>query len=515
MFSDQVIDMSAMPLNLIQYVGVVNLVTAMTICLAIFWFLRSNRKSYSNLPPGPPAIPYPLDSLMTLFPSKNRFGRLVMITRRYGDLASIRVGKRLLMLIGSPSLVKDLIVKQAEVTSGRSIPPYFSTTMAYKGGIIFSEGKPWQEIRRFSLSALRNFGMGKRGIEERIVEETRMLREAVAELAGEPFNAVALLNAAVSNIICAITFGRRFDYGDPVFQDLISRIRILTTGAARNNVILRNLALIFPFLLNTRLCSAAVKNMRGIQSFINKELSEHRSTFDPADIRDVIDTYLAEMHREKSADENVYLNDDQLWACVFDLFLAGTETTSSSLLWFLLFMAGKPDIQQRVIEEIDRVIGRERAPRTSDRQDMPFTDATLLEVFRCRPVLPTGVPHVNDKPIQIRGYTIPSETELLINILAIHHDPTLWDDPEEFNPEHFLSNDGKTLVKNEALTVFGGGRRVCLGEQLARMEFFLFATSLLQRFKFRMPDDTPADYSYDHCVGALVPNPFKLIAQVR
>ena len=111
----------------------------------------------------------------------------------------------------------------------------------------------------------------------------------------------------------------------------------------------------------------------------------------------------------------------------------------------------------QVVNEIDQVIGRERALCFEDRTNLPYTEATLLEVLRFRPIAPVGVAHISATDVKVRDYIIPKDSEILINILAMHLDPNLWDDPEVFNPKRFLSDDERTVIKQEAFTVFGAG----------------------------------------------------------
>nr|XP_054754753.1 cytochrome P450 2C15-like [Lytechinus pictus] len=503
----------------VEYIGVTNLLAATTLCLVTYWFIRTNYWTlFYRLPPGPPVIPHPLDGILELFPVKDRFGRLIQLSKRYGEIYCLRIGSKMFTVISSPSLVKELIVKQADVTSNRIPLPFLAQTMGYTGGIAFSEGEPWQELRRFSLSALRNFGMGRRGIESRIQEEAHILCDAFAGKSGEAFDAMHLTNAAVSNIICTITFGRRLEYDDPIFIDMIRRLRNVTNVLGINPII-RGLMRRFPVILRTPFLKGPRDNILGIKDFINKEVKEHMDSYDADDIRDIIDMYLAEAERLENEEgewrSKPYLTKDDIWMCVFDLFIAGSETTSSSLLWFILVMASITDVQEKIITEIDRVVGRERAPCIDDRKDMPYTDATITEVLRFRPVAPIGVGHATAKDVEIRGYTIPKRTMILINIVALHLDPNLWENPEEFNPDRFLSEDGKTVIKHDAFTVFGAGRRVCLGEQLARMELFLFATTLMQRFRFHLPEGDGGDFGFGHCYGTLVPKTFKVFAHER
>ena len=130
------------------------------------------------------------------------------------------------------------------------------------GGIAFSQGEPWQELRRFSISALRNFGMGKKSIEYRITEEARVLCDTIAQL--NEFEPSSVLYAAVSNIICIITFRRRFDYDDPVFKDMIVRLRTLISGVEINEL-LRELFIRFPTFLKTSLRKSSRDNLNGLK----------------------------------------------------------------------------------------------------------------------------------------------------------------------------------------------------------------------------------------------------------
>lgn len=137
-------------------------------------------------------------------------------------------------------------------------------------------------------------------------------------------------------------------------------------------------------------------------------------------------------------------------------------------------------------EEIDRVIGREREPSFNDRMNMPYTEATILEIHRVVTLVPLSVPHRNVKDTHIFGHFIPKNTVILPNIWAVHHDVKIWKDPDNFRPERFL--DKNEPNKSEFVISFSIGKRACAGEPLARMELFLYFVSLLQTFEFVPPD---------------------------
>nr|XP_054768254.1 cytochrome P450 2J6-like [Lytechinus pictus] len=204
----------------------------------------------------------------------------------------------------------------------------------------------------------------------------------------------------------------------------------------------------------------------------------------------------------------------QLIGCINDLFYAGSETTTTTLKWCILFMMAYPKVQSRVQDELDHVVGRERTPRLDDMKDLPCTNAVLLEVQRMGSIAPLGVPHVAAADTNIRGYTIPKGAVIVSNIYEVLNSEDLWTDPSDFKPERFLTADGD-LINREELIFFGTGRRVCLGEQLARMETFLGFTSLLQRFTFQKPDSSPT-LSFDGILGfTRNPLPYQTRAVVR
>ncbi|XP_014677470.1 PREDICTED: cytochrome P450 2C25-like [Priapulus caudatus] len=208
------------------------------------------------------------------------------------------------------------------------------------------------------------------------------------------------------------------------------------------------------------------------------------------------------------------LNYMELLFVIWDLFMAGTETTSTTMRWAMLFMLKHPNICRKVQVEIDDVIGGGRLPAMADANKMPFTEATIMEIQRLGNIVPLGVPHATSEQIEFRGYTIPANTTVMSNITAVMMDPTYFPNPERFCPERFLDENGR-VIKNEALIPFSVGRRVCLGESLAKMELFLFFTSILQNFDVKLPDGV-MEPSFEGIFGATwMPKPHKICICAR
>ncbi|XP_061048048.1 cytochrome P450 2U1 isoform X2 [Eubalaena glacialis] len=169
--------------------------------------------------------------------------------------------------------------------------------------------------------------------------------------------------------------------------------------------------------------------------------------------------------------------------------------------------------KEKVHEEIERVIGGDRAPSLTDKARMPYTEATIMEVQRLSVVVPLSIPHMTSEKTVLQGYTIPKGTIILPNLWSIHRDPAIWEKPNDFYPNRFLDDQGQ-LIKKETFIPFGIGKRVCMGEQLAKMELFLMFVSLMQSFTFALPKDSKPILTGKYGL-TLAPHPFNIIISKR
>ncbi|KAM6904927.1 cytochrome P450 2K1-like [Xenentodon cancila] len=479
--------------------------------LVLHFFYSSFSSQERNEPPGP--RPFPLLGNLLQVDLKRLDQSLFALSKKYGPVFRVYFGLKEVVVLAGYKTVKQALVNHAEEFGNREITPVFYD-FTQEHGILFANGGSWREMRRFALSTLKDFGMGKKMSEEKIIEECQCLIEEFEKFDGKPFDNTKAINYAASNVISALMFGKRFEYQDPVFQAMVRRDNetIHLTGSA--SVQIYNL---FPFLgpfLKVR--TNLIKNVEDGKRDIRKIIVDLKETLEPEICRSFIDAFLI---RKQSLEEgeinSSYYHDDNLVHSVANLFAAGTDTTATTLKWCFLFMARHPHVQDRVQEELNRVVGS-RQVRIEDRKNLPYTDAVIHESQRLANIVPMAIPHTTSKDVTFQGYFIKEGTTVLPLLTSVLYDDSEWENPDAFNPSHFLDKEGKFL-RRDAFMPFSAGRRVCLGEGLARMELFLFFTSLLQHFRFRPPPEvSEEELDLSPVVGfTLSPLPQRLCAVSR
>uniref|UniRef100_A0A667WJD1 Cytochrome P450, family 2, subfamily N, polypeptide 13 n=1 Tax=Myripristis murdjan TaxID=586833 RepID=A0A667WJD1_9TELE len=410
----------------------------------VFFLLVANflkNRNAENYPPGPLALPlvghlFNVQMYSTIWHFLC-FMQCPQLTKAYGNVFSIRFGRDKMVFVCGYKMVKEAIVTQAENFVDRPYSPLF----------------------------------------ERVYNGT------------SAFHPARLFNNAVSNIICQLVMGRRFDYSDHNFQILLKYLSGLYEA--------------FP---------GVMKHLPGPHNKIFTHrllnhifwLSSHHS---------LTTMYLCFISEQHQGESNLGFSEANLALCSLDLFVAGTETTSTTLLWALTFLIKNPDVQEKVQAEIDRVIGQTRQPTMADRPNMPYTDAVIHEIQRMGNIVPLNGLRMAAKDTTLGGYFIPKGTALMPMLTSVLFDKNEWETPDTFNPRHFLDAEGK-FVRREAFLPFSAGKRVCLGEGLARMELFLFFVSLFQKFTFSTLDGVELDT--EGVIGTThVPKPFKVYAKAR
>ncbi|XP_048194600.1 cytochrome P450 2C5-like isoform X5 [Perognathus longimembris pacificus] len=447
-------------------------------CLLLFsvWRQNSGRR---KLPPGP--TPFPIIGNILQLDIKDITKSLTGFSKAYGPVFTLYFGMKPTVVLYGYEAVKEALIDHGEEFSGRGRFP-LSEKFAKDHGIVFSNGHRWKEMRRFALRTLRNFGMGKRSIEDRVQEEACCLVEELKKTNGSPCDPTFILGCAPCNVICSVVFQNRFDYKDKNLLNLMEKlnenVQILSSPWIQIYNLFHDLIDYVPGSHNT-----VMKNIDYIKSYILKKVKDHEESLDVNNPRDLIDCFLIKMKQENQK-ESLEFTYENLTVVALDLFGAGTETTSTTLRYGLLLLMKHPHVTAKMKEEINHVIGRHRISCMQDRSQMPYTDAVIHEIQRYIDLVPMNLPHAVTRDIKFRDYIIPKGTTIMTSLTSVLHDHKEFPNPEMFDPGHFLDKSGN-FKKSDYFMPFSSGKRVCAGEGLARMELFLFLTTILQNFNLK------------------------------
>ncbi|KAL5006015.1 hypothetical protein ScPMuIL_017173, partial [Solemya velum] len=324
--------------------------------------------------------------------------------------------------------------------------------------------------RSFSITTLREFGFGKTSLEAKIEEEMSPFLPVLWESRSQPLDIRRMLQKSISNIVCNLTFGHRFEYDDEEFLHFLQLVDDNLQVVGSNSVLnIYSILRFIPF-------DPVKINMNWY--FIKKV---------PAQIKNNIECghFLHDTHYSICY---ITFSDRQLLKVIEDFLIAGIETTAITLLWIFLYLLKFPEVQERMQIEIDSVIGKHRPPSIRDRLSLVYTEAVIMETLRVANVAGVGIPHGVSKDTYFHGYKIPKEAIVFGNLDSVLNDPIVWKNTENFEPSRFIDDKGM-LIRPEEFIPFSNGRRVCLGESLARMELFHFLTSILQRCRITAPEN--------------------------
>ncbi|KAL7885464.1 hypothetical protein AOLI_G00057590 [Acnodon oligacanthus] len=489
-----------------------SLVLVWVFIFLLYLFVRTQRPK--NFPPGP--RPVPLFGNLFQLNITNPLKDFEKLAERYGNVYSLYIGGTPAVVLTGLKAVKEAFVTKAADFSGR--PQNLLTSHASEGkGIVFVDyGPAWKEHRRFALMTLRNFGMGKQSMEDRILGETEHLVKRLEKSAGGFLNLQTMFHDAAANIIYLVLFGIRYDYGDETLKQYVSLMTETTkTTNGPWGMIYDTLPILRALPLPFR---KVIINLEVLKKMIASMISKHKTSRVPGEPVNFVDCYLDELDKAmlsfQQRRNDGSFSEEQLARYIVDLYTAGTDTTSNTLLTAFLYLITHPDIQERCQKEIDEVLEGKAQASFEDRHKMPYTQAVMHESQRIANTVPLGVFHCASRDTELMGYSIPKDTVIISNLASVLSEEGQWKFPHEFNPANFLNEQGQ-FEKPEAFLPFSTGPRMCLGEGLARMELFLILVTLLRRFQFFWPEDA-GEPDFTPVFGiTITPKPYRMGVRLR
>ncbi|KAG9457316.1 hypothetical protein H6P81_001824 [Aristolochia fimbriata] len=481
---------------------------------------RAGRRKAVKLPPGPKPWPV-IGNLHLIGPLPHR--SIHRLSRKYGPLMQLRFGSFPVVVGSSVETAKQILKTQDANFVGRPRTAAGKYTTYEYSNITWSPyGAYWRQARKMCLVEL--FSARRLDSYEYIrAEETRALLSslAVAAAANRPVTLKDYLSTVSLNVISRMVLGKKYlDDAEAVgsvvspdeFKKMLDELFLLSG--------VLNIGDNIPWIDFLDL-QGYVKRMKALAKkfdrFLEQVLDEHNAVraklgkdFVPRDMVDV----LLQFADDPTLDVKISRNGVK--AFTQDMIAGGTESSAVTVEWAISEMMRHPKVFEKAVEELDRVIGKEKWVEEKEVQKLPYIEAIMKETMRMHPVAPMLVPRVARVDSQIDGYDIPAGTRVLVNVWTIGRDPELWDSPDEFRPERFLGKTTDVKGHDFELLPFGAGRRMCPGYSLGLKVIQLTLSNLIHGFTWKLPEGmTPEKLDMEEIWGLSTPRRDPLLALVR
>ncbi|KAF6134607.1 hypothetical protein GIB67_025722 [Kingdonia uniflora] len=445
--------------------------------LYIFYFfkLNGNRSRNLNLPPSPPKLPI-IGNLHQLGDHPHRSFR--DLSRKYGPMMLLHLGHAKTLIVSSPDIAREITTTHDTVFASR---PFLTAARMFMYGctdLTFAPyGDYWKQVKKvyaqelFSVNKVNSF----RHIRE---EEMALMIEKISSscLLQTPADLTSLIRNAANNLTCRCGIGIKRD-GNSRFGEVAKEVVIELGAFAYGDI--------FPSLrwMDVLTGFRRRKLFKKVDSYL-KQLIQDRVNQSKADEeeKDILDHLL-------QAQKDNKLGIDNIKALLINVFLGGDDAATTSE-WAIAELFNKPSAMKKAQEEVRRVVGAKAKVHEEDIHQMEYLKLVVKETLRLHAPSPLLLPRYTSVGANVKGYDIPPNTTVLINVWAFQTDPEMWDNPEEFIPERF-SNGGFDYKssQNYQYLPFGSGRRSCPAISFALAIIEPVLANLLFHFDWKLPSD--------------------------
>jgi cytochrome P450 len=402
----------------------------------------------------------------------NPFQALCDWQRDYGDLVSFRLAIRHFYLISHPKLIEQALIKQSDIFVKMYDPKKPTGLALVLGqGLVTSQGELWQRQRRLMQP----------------VFQRRNLASLLPQIVTAGNNLLARWRL--------LGDGAQVNLADEMMQVTLEVI----TQTMFSTSVLDKIERIAPALDTLlRYAAKSVVNPLRIPSFIptqaNREFNAASAVLDDL-IYGIIEQRraqttayndLLDMLLNASDDSGNLMSDQQIRDEIITIFTAGHETTANLLTWTLYLLARHPDVLAKLRQELDNLQGN--IPTAEDLQQLVYTKAVLNESMRLRPPVGIMMRRIS-KDTELDGYLLKQGRLVIFSIYNIHHHPDFWQQPEQFDPERFLSAESRRF----SFMPFGTGERICIGNHFALLESQLLLSMIIQHFDLQLLNTDEAE----------------------
>ncbi|KAG8195598.1 hypothetical protein JTE90_017896 [Oedothorax gibbosus] len=456
-----------------------------TIALLVVFFLWVHYylfvKNRSNRLPGPIGLPF---FGYWPFLTKDPHITLNKLSKRYGNIFGMYLGGKYAVVCNNDEIMKEALSKSESLN--RPLDLFSKVPLGL--GFANLNGQEWITQRRFCIKTMREIGIGRPEWEELVQEEVNDLVKHILSSQGQSTDVEDMLGGTFANNILTMLSGHRRPYGDPEVRRLIQNVYLLmeyfpalelgTFMPRLNNFLLE---------LGVRGSKKTIGRFKEFSDYINKCIKEILETKELFEKESFVKTYFHEVKQNKKEKLNIF-TDDNFLSNTQLLVLAGSDTVNHTFIWLLVSMAEHPEKQLKVHQELDTVLGENGTIKYAERTKVPYTFATIMESMRWKTLVPIDTLRIFSEDTTLQGYHIPKDTIIVSNIWAIHNDPKYWKNPEKFEPERFILEDGKSVnLKPDSYVPFSFGRRMCPGEMIALAEVLCYFVTIMRKFTVLPP----------------------------
>ncbi|XP_024989175.1 probable (S)-N-methylcoclaurine 3'-hydroxylase isozyme 2 [Cynara cardunculus var. scolymus] len=453
-----------------------NLSTPLFVLSTILFLLlivKITRPSSSkNLPPGPPRLPI-IGNLHQV--GDRPHVSTAKFAKQYGPLISLRLGKQFLVVASSPEAAMEILKTQDRFLSSRVVPTAFQQTSLIPHSLIWSEcNQTWKNLRTLCRTEM----FSSKALES----QSRLRHEKLGQLLdflhrkqGQVINVEDVVFTTLFNTLSSVIFATDFlDLKDE--QGTRDGLKESLHKIIEYGGLIKDFGSFFPMFERF--------DLQGIRK---GTMTQYKKTF--AYWEDIIEERRARINSSTwSSDqaesfvdrmlENGFSN-DQINQLVTELFVAGTNTTTTSVVWAMTELVRHKEVMSKIMEEIKREITSDTIT-DSQLSKLPYLQASIKEAMRLHPPVPLLLPHMAAETCEVMNYTIPKNSKIFVNLWAMGRDPKLWDDPLSFNPERFIGSKVDFKGQDFELLPFGSGRRMCPGMPSGVKSVQLILASLIR-----------------------------------
>lgn len=464
------------------YVSPIAVASALLICLLSF-LMKSKSKKY-HLPPGPLPLPV-IGNLLTVAKEPDILTAFAKLRSKYGDIYKLKLGIQNMIIVNTTELTVEALVKKQIDFAGRPNMPSFVRFSEGGKNISLGDYTPELQMRRkLAYRAIKSFLSGP-SLDDKVTMSVENVLEHMSKMK-EPFDPHNYIDLMLFNVVADICHGTRYELNDPDFTKIVEInerfLKLFGNGLLSDFI---------PWMSIFE--RSTVRQIDSIFETLKTDaqaiIEQHKENFDPNDPKDVMDYLLLTKHNAQEEGHTELLNeltDVHLRQIMLDIIFAGTFTSSMTITWVILLVMRHPEVQVKMHKEIDSVLGQAKM-KAKLTESFPYCRAVIREAMRISPIVPFGLPRATTCDTTLGGYDIPKDTQVLFNIWDLHHDPQQWDNPLKFNPERFLDESGMLSGKPASFLPFMAGRRVCLGESIAKPEMLIIVISIFQKFHISSP----------------------------